>query len=133
MATTLPAPAPATAVVRTGDRQPRRRRTTAKRPRLATIILILGALYCLIPVAWVVIASSKSPRELFTSFSFAPGTGLLDNFANLSSYGGGQFWLWSLNSLLYAGVGAVLSTLISAMGGYALSSSASAGVRRCSP
>ncbi|GAB7304984.1 hypothetical protein MAFF212519_28690 [Clavibacter michiganensis] len=75
MATTLPAPAPATAVVRTGDRQPRRRRTTAKRPRLATIILILGALYCLIPVAWVVIASSKSPRELFTSFSFAPGTG----------------------------------------------------------
>ncbi|MEW5095667.1 carbohydrate ABC transporter permease [Clavibacter michiganensis] len=121
MATTLPAPAPATAVVRTGDRRPRRRRTTAKRPRLATIILILGALYCLIPVAWVVIASSKSPRELFTSFSFAPGTGLLDNFANLSSYGGGQFWLWSLNSLLYAGVGAVLSTLISAMGGYALS------------
>lgn len=119
MTTTLPTSA--TAVVRTGDRQPRVRRTRAKRPRLAATVLILGALYCLIPVAWVVIASSKSPSELFTSFSFAPGTGLLDNFANLSSYGGGQFWLWSLNSLLYAGVGAVLSTLISAMAGYALS------------
>ncbi|MET7334646.1 carbohydrate ABC transporter permease [Nonomuraea sp. NPDC005650] len=113
-----------TAVPRTGDRQfrqhQRRRPAAARRPRLPLIVLLLGALYCLTPVAWVVIAASKTPRELFTTFSFAPGTGLLDNLANLSSYGDGQFWKWGLNSLLYAGVGAILSTMVSAMAGYAL-------------
>ncbi|MFF4622849.1 carbohydrate ABC transporter permease [Nonomuraea jabiensis] len=110
-----------TAVSRTGDRQFHRRRpAAARRPRLPLIVLLLGALYCLTPVAWVVIAASKTSRELFTTFSFAPGTGLLENLANLSAYGGGQFWKWGLNSLLYAGVGAILSTLVSAMAGYAL-------------
>jgi multiple sugar transport system permease protein len=97
-----------------------RRLRRASGPRLATTVLLLGALYCLIPVAWVVIASSKSPRELFTTFSFAPGSGLVDNLANLTAYAGGQFWQWGLNSLLYAGVGALASTLVSAMAGYAL-------------
>lgn len=105
--------------VRTGDRAPRVRRKV-RRPRLATTVLMLGAVYTLLPVVWVVIATSKSPRELFTTFSFAPGTGLWDNLTALSSYGGGQFWLWGLNSALYAGVGAVVSTLVSAMAGYAL-------------
>nr|WP_217508191.1 carbohydrate ABC transporter permease [Curtobacterium albidum] len=115
-------PPPSSAPVRRGDRQPQRPRKqpTQRRPRLASIVLLLGAAYCLIPVIWVLVASSKSPRELFTSFSFAPGTGLFDNVAALSSYGGGQFWQWGLNSLLYAGVGAVASTLVSAMAGYAL-------------
>jgi multiple sugar transport system permease protein len=103
---------------RPGARGPARKR--ASTPRLATTVLLLGALYCLIPVAWVVIASSKSPRELFTTFSFAPGSGLLDNLLSLNAYAGGQFWQWGLNSLLYAGVGALASTLVSAMAGYAL-------------
>lgn len=91
-----------------------------RRPRLATAVLLLGALYCLTPVVWVLLAASKSPRELFTTFAFAPGSGLADNLVALSRYGGGQFWQWSLNSLLYAGAGAALSTLVSAMAGYAL-------------
>ncbi|MGA4991803.1 carbohydrate ABC transporter permease [Nonomuraea bangladeshensis] len=112
-----------TAVTRTGDRQfgqVRRRPRAGRRPRLPLAVLLLGALYCLTPVAWVVLAASKTPRELFTTFSFAPGSGLLDNLASLSAYGDGQFWRWGLNSLLYAGLGAVLSTLVSAMAGYAL-------------
>ncbi|MEZ7130650.1 carbohydrate ABC transporter permease [Nonomuraea sp. AD125B] len=112
-----------TAVTRTGDRQfrqVRRRPRAGRRPRLPLVVLLLGALYCLTPVAWVVLAASKTPRELFTTFSFAPGSGLLDNLASLSAYGDGQFWRWGLNSLLYAGLGAVLSTLVSAMAGYAL-------------
>lgn len=91
-----------------------------RRPRLAFLVLLLGALYCLAPVVWVVIAASKTPRELFTTFSFAPGSGLLDNLASLSTHGDGQFWRWVLNSLLYAGVGGIVSTLVSAMAGYAL-------------
>ncbi len=95
-------------------------RRGTRRPRLPLIVLLLGALYCLTPVAWVVIAASKTPRELFSTFSFAPGTGLVDNLVNLGAYDGGQFWRWGLNSLLYAGVGALLSTLVSAMAGYVL-------------
>jgi len=106
-------------------RTPHRRRTTSRRGDrplgswLATLALIVGAVYCLVPVAWVVIAASKTSRELFSTFSFAPGTGFLENFSKLNSYGDGQFWRWCLNSLLYAGVGALASTLVSAMAGYA--------------
>lgn len=45
-----------TAVTRTGDRQFRSR--ARRRPRLPLVVLPLGALYCLTPVAWVIIASS---------------------------------------------------------------------------
>jgi multiple sugar transport system permease protein len=85
-----------------------------------TIILLLGAIYCLIPVAWVFIASTKAPGELFNSFTFQPGTGLVENIVDLFSYRDGAYGLWALNSLLYAGVGAILSTLVSAAAGYAL-------------
>jgi len=87
---------------------------------LPTIVLLIGAIYCLVPVVWVVVASSKSPGELFSTFTFAPGTGLLQNISDLFAYGDGQYALWALNSLLYAGVGAVLSTVVSAMAGFAL-------------
>jgi len=85
-----------------------------------TLILIAGAVYCLIPVAWVFVASTKTPGELFSSFTFAPGTGLWRNLHDLFRFSGGVFGLWALNSVLYAGVGAALSTLISAAAGYAL-------------
>jgi multiple sugar transport system permease protein len=105
-----------TAPIRTGGRGRGKRSFSP----FATIVLLAGAVYCLLPIVWVVLAASKSPRELFTSFSFAPGTGLIDNLVALSEYGGGQFWIWGANSILYAGVGALLSTLVAAMAGYAL-------------
>jgi multiple sugar transport system permease protein len=111
-------------LARTAPALPGGRRSAARsgprRPILPTTLLVIGAVYCLIPVIWVFTAASKSPGELFTTFSFAPGTGLLDNLADLFAYGGGQFGSWALNSLLYAGVGAALSTVVSAAAGYAL-------------
>lgn len=100
-------------------RAPRAART-ARRPVLATFILLAGALYCLVPVAWVIIASTKSNSELFNTFTFAPGTAFGDNLIALFSYGDGQFLMWAGNSLIYAGGGALLSTLVSTMAGYAL-------------
>lgn len=112
-----------THVIPAGTRRPGRH-LQAGRPRrgaaVATIVLILGALYCLVPVVWVIIASTKSNSELFTTFTFAPGTSLFDNLADLFAYGGGSFGLWAMNSVIYAGGGAVASTLISTMAGYAL-------------
>ncbi|HEY0259761.1 MAG TPA: carbohydrate ABC transporter permease [Lacisediminihabitans sp.] len=102
------------AVARAGRRPAPRGRV------LPTIILIAGAVYCLIPVAWVFVAATKSRAQLFSTFTFAPGTGLIDNLRGLFTYNGGQFGQWALNSLLYAGVGALLSTFVSTMIGYAL-------------
>lgn len=96
---------------------PRRRRGAGLVP---TVVLLLGAAYCLLPVAWVLVASTKSSRELFSTFTFLPGTGLADNISALSAYRDGVYWRWMLNSLFYAGLGALLSTAVSAMSGYAL-------------
>ncbi|MDQ0681785.1 multiple sugar transport system permease protein [Streptomyces achromogenes] len=87
---------------------------------IPTVTLLLGAVYCLLPVAWVVIASTKSGRELFSTFTFLPGTGFADNLQDLNSYRDGVYWTWMGNSALYAGLGALLSTCVSAFSGYAL-------------
>ncbi|WP_327249591.1 carbohydrate ABC transporter permease [Streptomyces sp. NBC_01320] len=82
--------------------------------------MLLGALYCLLPVAWVLVASTKSGRELFSTFTFLPGTGFTRNVADLSAYRDGVYWKWMANSAFYAGAGALLSTAVSAVSGYAL-------------
>jgi multiple sugar transport system permease protein len=81
---------------------------------------LLGAVYCLLPVAWVLIASSKSAGELFSTFTLVPSTHLWDNVVDLTNYRGGLYWRWMANTALYAGVGAAVSTLVSAMAGFAL-------------
>ncbi|MDR1824758.1 MAG: carbohydrate ABC transporter permease [Bifidobacteriaceae bacterium] len=86
----------------------------------STIILLLGAFYCLMPVAWVLMAATKSTAELFGTFTFSPSGNLFTNIANLTDMRDGLFWRWMGNSALYAAVGGGLSTLISAMAGYAL-------------
>jgi multiple sugar transport system permease protein len=85
-----------------------------------TITLLVGAIYCLLPVAWVVIASTKSGSELFSTFTFLPGTGFADNLMDLNAYRDGIYWQWMGNSALYAILGALLSTCVSAFSGYAL-------------
>jgi len=87
---------------------------------LPSAVLLLGALYCLLPVAWVLVASTKNTSQLFNTFTFAPNGSLWANITALSSYAGGVFWHWMLNTAVYAGGGALLSTMVSAMTGYAL-------------
>ena len=113
MTTTLATRAPvgARTIVR-----PARERTSP----MSTAILLVGAAYCLLPVAWVLVASSKSAGELFSTFTFAPSSHLLANIAGLSAYRDGLFWRWMANTALYAGVGGVASVAVSATAGYAL-------------
>jgi multiple sugar transport system permease protein len=97
-----------------------RRKTRARPPALATAVLVLGALYALLPVAWVLVAATKDNEQLFSTFTFAPDGALLSNIRGLSSYAGGVFWDWAANTLIYAGGGALISMVLSAMAGYAL-------------
>jgi multiple sugar transport system permease protein len=107
-------PAAAKPAPRVGSRGNLRRSPTA------TVLLLLGAAYCLFPVLWVLIASTKSAGELFSTLTLSPSTHLFDNVRTLSDYRGGLYWRWMLNSALYAGVGAAASMLVSAMAGFAL-------------
>jgi multiple sugar transport system permease protein len=112
-----------TAAPRAAARTTRARTRDAGRGRLVpTALLLLGAIYCLAPVLWVVVAATKGPTELFTTFSFWPSFhgGLGYNLSHLLDLRDGIFVRWALNSLLYAGVGAVLSVAVSTIAGYAL-------------
>jgi multiple sugar transport system permease protein len=87
---------------------------------IPTAILLLGAVYCLLPVAWVLVAATKNNTQLFSTFTFAPDGSLWSNVRALSAYSGGVFWHWTLNTAIYAGGGALLSVAVSAMAGYAM-------------
>jgi len=123
MTTTLTRPP--VAVTHPGPTKERRQRPSTR----ATLVLLLGAAYCLLPVLWVVTASTKSAGELFTTFTLAPSTHLWENVQELSAYRGGLFWRWMANTALYAGVGALLSVAVSAMAGYGLAKYQFAGKR----
>ncbi|MEV6036818.1 carbohydrate ABC transporter permease [Nonomuraea sp. NPDC052116] len=89
---------------------------------LPTAALVIGALYCVVPTLWIVIAATKSSAELFSTETYLPSLsgGLADNVRELSSYSGGVFWHWMLNSFLYAAVGGLAASAVSACAGYAI-------------
>ncbi|HTN60964.1 MAG TPA: carbohydrate ABC transporter permease [Devosia sp.] len=109
----------------TADIMTARQRARSHHRRTAwvpSIILLIGAFYCLMPLYWLLAATSKYPGELFALPSFMPGLsgGFIDNIVGLSNYRGGRYWLWTFNSLLFAVGGATLSTIVSAAAGYGL-------------
>jgi len=89
---------------------------------LVTGILVVVAVYFLVPVYWVVIAATKSTEDLFGSNGFLLGSefSLWTNLQEVLTYDGGIFVRWFGNSVLYAGVGALVATYLAAAGGYAL-------------
>ena len=102
---------------RTGAPVPRPRASARRPNRSGTVVLLIGALYCLMPVVWVLMASTKSANELFSTLTFVPSTHLWDNIRQLSAYRGGLYWRWMANTALYAGVGALASSGTSAING----------------
>jgi multiple sugar transport system permease protein len=99
--------------------RPGRRRIAGLLP---TIVLLLGAVYCLVPVLWIVVASTKSNGELFSMPPLVPSFdgSFWDNMTGILTYNNGIWGRWALNTVLYAGGGGALSTLIAAAAGYAL-------------
>ena len=89
----------------------------------AGAMLVMGVftLYFLIPIWWLLVASTKDRADFlgtnplwFADFAF------FDNVAALFAYRDGVYLKWMVNSVLYAGLGALVATLLAAMCGYAL-------------
>jgi multiple sugar transport system permease protein len=87
----------------------------------ALIVMLVFTLYFLVPIWWLFISSTKTSSQ-FTSTNalWFADFALWDNIVKLVSYQDGVYLHWMLNSVLYAGGGALLGTLFAAMCGYAL-------------
>jgi multiple sugar transport system permease protein len=110
-----------TAIRVTGIEAPRR----ARRWPLGlgpTVVLIIGALYSVLPALWIVVAATKSNAELFSTAPYLPSfSGAFgSNLTGIISYQHGIFLRWALNSVIYAVGGGLLSTAIAGAAGYAL-------------
>jgi multiple sugar transport system permease protein len=106
-------------------RAPRRAATGGgsrnRRPSVILTVMLLGLLaYFLLPLAWLVINSTKSTTGLFECFGlwFASDFHLLENVRDVLTYNDGIYIRWFVNTVLYAVVGAGGAALLAALGGY---------------
>ncbi|GAB3168888.1 carbohydrate ABC transporter permease [Myceligenerans halotolerans] len=102
-----------------------RRASSATRPRKSAAMTLLTGLflvYALLPVAWLVINSTKTQGDLFATFGFAFGDSfaLWDNLVATFTYDDGIFVRWLGNTLLYVVLGAGGATFLATLAGYAL-------------
>jgi multiple sugar transport system permease protein len=92
----------------------------------AAAMLIMGVftLYFLIPIWWLLVSSTKTQGEFTTTapliFTADAIPTFINNIGGLFAYNDNVFVKWILNSVLYAGAGALIGTVIAAMCGYAL-------------
>ncbi|MBA2950850.1 carbohydrate ABC transporter permease [Streptomyces himalayensis] len=100
------------------------RRTSDRHPWSSRVIvnglLAAVALYTLMPLSWLLVNATKSNGDLFGRPGFLFGEfHLFTNIAELFAHQDGIFGRWLANTLLYSVVGALASTLVSLLAGYA--------------
>ncbi|KUM73982.1 sugar ABC transporter permease [Streptomyces griseorubiginosus] len=102
---------------------PRRRRSGPRRSTPLTIAMLAALAYFLLPLFWLVIASTKSTQDLFNTFGlwFSHAPQLLTNVKDTFTQDDGVFVRWLINTVVYAGVSAVGASLLAAAGGYGFS------------
>ncbi|MEU6424017.1 carbohydrate ABC transporter permease [Streptomyces spiralis] len=82
--------------------------------------LVLATAYTLLPLGWLLTAAAKNTGDLLGGRALTPSTWHLGaNLHALATAGDGIYFRWYLNSLLYAGIGALLCALVSVCAGYA--------------
>jgi multiple sugar transport system permease protein len=93
-----------------------------RRSWLLTLAMTLVLIYALFPLFWLVINSTKSVDDLFTTFGlwFSDTNSFVDNVVGVFTYDDGVFLLWFRNTVMYTLIGAGGSTLIAALAGYGL-------------
>jgi multiple sugar transport system permease protein len=100
----------------------RRRRSSSTRRRSTTLTIAMLAVlaYFLLPLFWLLVASTKSTQDLFNSFGlwFSHAPQLLANVRATFTQDDGVFGRWLLNTVMYAGVSALGAALLAAAAGY---------------
>ncbi len=101
-----------------------KQRTTERRFNPSSILLyallILIALFFIIPILWMFSTSLKLESAVFRDTGFIPAQPTLDNYVRILQ-SGGQFpvFRWMLNSVIVSTVGTILTVLLTSLSAYA--------------
>jgi multiple sugar transport system permease protein len=91
-----------------------------RRSNVLTVAMLAFLAYFLLPLFWLVVASTKTTGDLFSSFGlwFSADFSLLSNIHDTLTFDGGVYSRWLLNTLFYSVVSAGGASLLAALGGY---------------
>jgi multiple sugar transport system permease protein len=87
-----------------------------------TGVMTLALIYSLLPLFWLLVNSSKTEANLFSTQGlwFGGHFALIDNIRQTFSYDNGVFLRWFGNTLLYVVLGAGGATILATLAGYGL-------------
>ena len=92
------------------------RRSIGRGWLIATYIaLIIFVLWTIIPFMWMILASFKTNKEIYTDFTFLPKTMYFGHYVSLM---GGKFSIWLRNSAEVSIAATALSITLGAIGAY---------------
>jgi multiple sugar transport system permease protein len=95
------------------------KRLADRRSNLLTIAMLALLIYFLVPLFWLLVASTKTTSDLFSSFGlWFSDFSLVENIRRTFTYNGGEYVRWMLNSLFYSVVSAGGAAFLAALGGY---------------
>lgn len=86
------------------------------------LVIMLGfAVFCVVPLLWLVLAPSKSDNQTIANpLGFGSFGRYVLAWQNLASYNDGAIYHWMANSVLYAVVPLVISVVVGLFAAYAL-------------
>ncbi|MFI7133514.1 carbohydrate ABC transporter permease [Nonomuraea sp. NPDC050153] len=89
---------------------------------LVVAFLLAFAVFFVVPMLWLLLASTKSPADLVHGDPLSPGSlgSLLANWRHLMSFQDGAVLTWMGNSVTYAAFSVALTLLVSIPAGYAM-------------
>lgn len=89
---------------------------------LVAVVLIFFVLFFVVPIVWLLLAPTKTPRELLVDgpFSFGGFDTLAANWNDLMQFQNGIVWTWIGNSVLYTGIALIVTLIVTIPAGYAL-------------
>jgi multiple sugar transport system permease protein len=88
----------------------------------AILILIVFVLFFVVPLVWLVLAPTKTDRQLLLEMPFAFGSfeTLATNWTTLVTFQKGLIWTWIGNSAFYCIAALAITLIISIPAGYAM-------------
>jgi multiple sugar transport system permease protein len=87
---------------------------------LVMIFMALMLIYFVLPLFWLIVSSTKTNAELFSTFGlwFGPDFNLFSNLTGVFTYDRGIFLTWLGNSAYYAVCSSIGASLIATLAGY---------------
>jgi multiple sugar transport system permease protein len=104
----------------------------SRHSKALTVAMLACVAYFLLPLVWLLIASTKSNSGLFSSFGYSVQLHdfqLWTNIRQVFAHAHGQYSRWLLNTALYAVTSAVGAGTLAAIGGYGFAKFDFAGKR----